>query len=570
MQSLHQEQDLSLLNVAADKAREVIKIFPAGTSFKFMGSELQKVSTPLQASEAGALLDQVDFSAVTFSNLTLREPSKPTHIFVLSDFQRSTFSPTWLQRIDSVTQVHLVPLQAATTSNVTIDSVYLEDEFVRPAADNLLHVRLFNTGETSLENVPVKLLVGAQQLGSLSVNLPPQQATEVMMTFRVDGTTGPKEARIQVEDYPVEFDNTYYFVLAPSKAIQIVEVTDERNENTLQQLYQQEPFFQFTTSNAARLNYAQAGTADIILLNGPENISAALATTISNYVKAGGSVVIIPPAKTAGEGFNTLLQNLGITASLTRTAPANGQTKLAAPDPNNPFFRSIFSEYDAKMQLPSAIRSLAWSRASEDILKYRGGAPFLSRFDRGNGHVYLMAAPLNPDYNGLASHALLVPVMYKLALSSYRQQQALAYTISAGTIQVPAVSKAKKEGVYSIRKDSVTYIPEQQVRGGKLYFSVPPDMDEAGFYTLQLQDSSITTLAFNYEKAESYLAAYTPDELRAMVRPGQNNVHVYDQHAPLSVKNAFEKRYFGVKLWKYCLILCLFFLMAEIALIRFL
>jgi len=45
---------------------------------------------------------------------------------------------------------------------------------------------------------------------------------------------------------------------------------------------------------------------------------------------------------------------------------------------------------------------------------------------------------------------------------------------------------------------------------------------------------------------------------------------VYDYGDAFSVKGEFEKRYFGVKLWKYCLILCLFFLMAEIALIRLL
>ena len=188
------------------------------------------------------------------------------------------------------------------------------------------------------------------------------------------------------------------------------------------------------------------------------------------------------------------------------------------------------------MQMPAAVRSVAWSRASEDILKYRGGAPFLSRFDRGNGHLYIMAAPLEQDFSALANHALFVPIMYKLAIGSYKQQQALAYTLSGSTIQVPAISKTKKEGVYALQKDSLAFIPEQQVRGGKLFFDTPAAMDEAGFYTLQLQDSTITTLAFNYGKAESYLAQYAPDELRALVGQGRENVHIYDVGDAFSVK----------------------------------
>ncbi len=78
------------------------------------------------------------------------------------------------------------------------------------------------------------------------------------------------------------------------------------------------------------------------------------------------------------------------------------------------------------------------------------------------------------------------------------------------------------------------------------------------------------TVAFNYDNRESFLEVYTPDELRSMIGTDRKNMHVYDYGDAFSVKNEFEKRYFGVKLWKYCLILCLFFLMAEIALIRFL
>lgn len=568
MQNLHAEQDLSLLNVATDRASDILAMFPASTSFKVLSGSSPSHGAPVQRTEAEGYLTEIDFSAKDLAVSQTSTLSSPSHTFILSDFQKSTFRPSLLQQYDSTTQVHLVPIQSAATTNVAVDSVYLEDEFIRSSTDNVLHVSLFNAGDEALEDVPVRLIIEDQQVAALSVNLPPQQSTEAVMNFRVEGA-GTKEAYVQVEDYPVEFDNTYYFVLSPSANISITEVTDNA-ANSLQRLYQNEPFFNFTSYSAGNINYAQAGASDIILLNGVSNLSAALATTVANYVKAGGTVAVIPPAGGEEAGYAGLFQNLNIPASFTRVAASGTKTNITPPDPNNPFFRSIFSEYDPKMQMPEAVRSVAWSRASEDILEFRGGTPFLSRFDRGNGHLYMMAAPLTQDYNSLTSHALLVPIMYKLAIGSYKQQQALAYTLSGGTIQVPAISNLKKEGVYALQKDSLAFIPEQQVRGGKLFFDTPAAMDEAGFYTLQLQDSTITTLAFNYGKAESYLAQYAPDELRALVGAGKENVHIYEQGDAFSVKDAFEKRYFGVKLWKYCLILCLFFLMAEIALIRFL
>ena len=568
MQNLHAEQDLTLLNIASDRARDIINLFPGSTSFKVISGNSPGHGAPVQETEAEGFLAELDFSAKDLASSRPAAVGRASHTFILSDFQKSTFKPSLLQGYDSTTQVHLVPIAAAATSNVAIDSVYLEDEFIRSAADNVLHVSLFNSGEEALEDVPVRLIVEGRQVAALSVNLPPQQATEAVMNFRVEGA-GAKRAYIEVEDYPVEFDNTYYFVLSPSSNVAVTEVTDNAS-SSLQRLYQNEPFFTFTSYTAGNINYAQAGTSDIIILNGVANLSSALAATVANFVKEGGSVAVIPPAGGEEAGYAALFQNLNIPASFTGATAASSKTNLAPPDPNNPFFRTIFSEYDPKMQMPAAVRSVAWSRASEDILKYRGGAPFLSRFDRGNGHLYMMAAPLEQDFSALANHALFVPIMYKLAIGSYKQQQALAYTLSGSTIQVPAISKTKKEGVYALQKDSLAFIPEQQVRGGKLFFDTPAAMDEAGFYTLQLQDSTITTLAFNYGKAESYLAQYAPDELRALVGQGRENVHIYDAGDAFSVKDAFEKRYFGVKLWKYCLILCLFFLMAEIALIRFL
>ncbi|MCX2742195.1 BatA domain-containing protein [Pontibacter anaerobius] len=566
MQNLHQEEDLTLMHVAADRAKVITGLFPSSAAFKLSAAEVLNHGSPVQKGEAAALLDGISFSAKAFMPAAAIK-NGANHLFILSDFQKNSFTPAALDASDSLTQVHLVPMAAASTANVTIDSVYLEDEFIRAGAENTLRVLLTNTGVEAVEDLPVKLFIEEQQVSALSLDLPAKQSVEAVMSFRLSGG-GVRKAYLVVEDYPVEFDNTYYFILSPSAPISIVEVADEQ-AGTLQQLYSNESIFRYTSFRSGTIDYAALAAADIVVLNGVESLPAALAATVANYVKEGGTLAVVPPASENRGAYTSLLQNLNLPASFLGTRADATKTSLAAPDPNNPFFRSIFSDFDADMQMPRAVRSLAWSRASDDILKYRGGAPFLSRFDRGNGFVYLMAAPLDEAFSTLPNHALFVPVMYRLAISSYKQTQQLAYTLGNATIQVPAVAM-RKEGVYELKRDTLAFIPDQQVRGGKVYFNVPPDMDEAGFYTLQLQDSTLATLAFNYEKGESYLEQYSPDELRALVGKNRPNIHVYDYGDAFSVKGEFEKRYFGVKLWKYCLILCLFFLMAEIALIRFL
>ncbi|MFD2246976.1 hypothetical protein [Pontibacter ruber] len=569
MQNMYAEEDLSLLTAAVDQAKAVTRLFPASTSYQIAVPSKSAVSF-ISGAEASSTLDDLDYTAKDWNpfNNSYTSATGAAHVFVFSDFQKRSFQPGFLSKADSTKQYHLVPLKPGTFANVFVDSVYLEDEFVRPSGDNILHIRVYNAGNEPVEDCPVRLIIDDRQVATLSIDLAPLQATEATLGFAL-GEGGTKKAYVSVEDYPVEFDNTFHFVLAPSKQLSIAEVTEDTN-SPLQRLYNNETFFKATRYGTGSIDYARLSAADVLILNGVKDISAALASTVSTYVKAGGSVLVIPPADGDKSSYTSLFQTLGLPASFTASSGNAVKTALMAPGKDNPFFRNTFSDYDPKMKMPAAVRSMAWSRSSEDILKYRGGAPFLSRFEKGEGQVYLMAAPLDEEYNELPSHALFVPVMYKLAIRGYKQEQQLAYSLAGGSVSIPAVQTTTREGIYKLAKDSAEYIPEQQMRGGRLIFNVPADMSEAGFYELRLNDKPVTTLAFNYDKKESFLESYTPDELRSFLTSGQSNVHVYDYSDEFSVKGEFEKRYFGVKLWKYCLILCLFFLMAEIALIRLL
>ena len=564
-QNLQAEHDYSVLTGAVERGKSIVNIFPASTPFTVLSGKGYTRAKGLGANDAKVYLDDIDYTVASFPNYT-SSFFKPSHFFLLSDFQKGTFKSSVIQRLDSTTQVHIIPIAGSVNANIAVDSVYLEDEFIRGNSENVLHVKLKNTGMAVREDVPIKLFIDETQVAALSLDLPAQQTTEAIINFRLQGNRA-QQAYVQVDDFPVDFDNTYYFTFTPSTSIKVTEIYSGK-ASTLSRLFGAEPIFQFNSFPASNPDYAALSASDFVVLNTIDELSSAVVSSISNYVRAGGTILVSPGAKVNSGSYNSLFQGLNISASVL-SSDQGVKTALTVPERNHPFFRGIFSGYDASMTMPVSSRRLAWSKSSEDILRFRGGTPFLSRFDRGNGKVFLMAAPLDEQFNTLVNHALFVPVMYKLAMSGYKQEQALAYTLGSTTIRIPLKEAPAKDGVFKLEQDSTSFIPEQQIRGGSLYFNIPDELDKAGFYTLKYQDKTIAMLAFNYNKAESELDQYTPDELKALVgdRP---NVHVYDYGDVFSVKGEFEKRYFGVKLWKYCLILCLVFLMAEIALIRFL
>jgi hypothetical protein len=158
--------------------------------------------------------------------------------------------------------------------------------------------------------------------------------------------------------------------------------------------------------------------------------------------------------------------------------------------------------------------------------------------------------------------------MYKLALSSHTAEQQLAYSFSQRTFSLPVPAVDVRKNVFSLEKDSLKFIPEQQLRNGKMYFTVPAEMVEAGFYALKHSDSTVATLAFNYPKSESYLDTYSADELRQLIP--NKNVKIFEAGTNASFSDQFIRDTQGTSLWQYCLLLSLLFLLVEILLIRFL
>ncbi|WP_180336337.1 BatA domain-containing protein [Pontibacter ramchanderi] len=568
MQNMHADEDFSLLTVATDQAKRVLDIFPSTTAISVNTNSNYSRATTVGTVDATNILDQMSHSTRPFVSHQVMgaDHDAAEHVFLFSDFQKSFFEPSFLNKIDSNRIYHLVPLQADNISNVFVDTVYLADEFVRSDTEGILYVRLYNAGDKAIPACPVKLVIDNVQIAALSIDLPPKQVTEMPISFTIRGK-GNKHAWVEVEDYPVEFDNFYYFVLQPSRQLSITEISLD-DSSPLQRLYRNEPLFHTQRFSPSNIDYAQLDNSDFIVLQGIDEIPAALVSTLETYVKSGGTLAVIPSATERSASYTTLMQTLGIPASL--NAGGNSKTSLAIPNRDNPFFKTIFADYDPNMQMPASVRKLMWSRSTEDILKFRGGTPYLSRFDRGQGQVFLLAASLDPRENELVNHALFVPVMYRLAISSYKQEQQIAYRLQNMSITIPAQSQPGSESIYKLVKDSTVFIPEQQIRGGRLVFNVPPDLEEAGFYELQLQGKTVGSFAFNFDKQESLLDQYSPAELRSFLPKGQQQVHVYDYSDTFTVKSEFEKRFFGVTLWKYCLLLCLIFLMAEIALIRFL
>ncbi|RZJ94475.1 MAG: hypothetical protein EOO60_02960 [Hymenobacter sp.] len=561
------DSGISLVEKSLASIKQLSKGYKTGTRLRLIKKENRKlIANPLKT--------ELGFSHQIYGwgeTLVRREWEAKTDepFYVFSDFQRSEAPPIVFRRISTTREVVLVPQVGKKVGNIYVDSVWFNDAFVRVRANTDLHIRLKNGGESIVRDCAVKVLIGGKQVAAFRTTVAAAQVMEIVAQVQVPNEQ-LVEGKILVEDSPVAFDNSYYFVLQPTTAIQVVEIGPAP---ITQAAYRREPLFQYHYSKSEQVNFGQVQQANLVLVNEATIISEGLQAALLAVTKRGGSVVIVPPAtRVVQDTYRQLLRTLGAGEVQWESLVAEPvRQELAMPNSRSPFFREVFGTQPRQVVLPEVSPVLRLNGKGTDILRLRDGGGFLTEFGAGEGKVYVFSAPFNQKYSDFTSHALFVPVLYRLAMLSYQEDKPLAYRIGTKQIQlhVPATqATGKEETVYRLVHDSLTLVLAQRRLGQQLRLELPAELNEPGFYQLRRQDQVIGMLAFNQAKRESELAVYSAAELRQLVGPDRPNVRVLDEGNQVQALGRYRAEQTGQPLWRYCLLLALACLLAEGAVLR--
>lgn len=500
---------------------------------------------------------------------TIEKSNNTNHIFWFSDFQKSTIGDLDKQfAIDTSTKVYLVPIQNQESQNVYIDSLWLGNPMVKANENNHVEVQINNDGEKEIKDLILKLYIEDVQVSSTSVTIPANSFSKGKFVFNLNGV-GQKKCKISFEDFPVTFDNQYYFVLNVSPKIKILHLYQSLNRS-IPNVFGNENVFSLTSNPIGDFDYSLISLSNLIILDGLNEIPSSLEENLKGFVKKGGSLVIYPSESFNEESYNKLLSSLFVPKVNKIKADTNNaklNAKLIPPDNANPFFKGFYESYDKNMDMPFAYPTMEWAGRGESLLKNKAGSAFYSMFKVDQGKVYLASTPLNGKLTNFTNHSLFVLVMYKTAFNSLVEGERLAYSFQEPVVSMDIDLKAS-ETVYTLASSELQIIPGQRIIGRKLMLDIPKDQMKAGFYELKSKDGVENLLAFNYGKEESKMEFYSPDELKKIFG-GNANVQIYDVQNHEEFIQKFKNENIGQPLWKFSLILCLLFLAIEILLIRF-
>ncbi len=500
-------------------------------------------------------------SLSTISNQ--RNQNSVSDFYLFSDFQKNQFDFSEIPGDTSV-NFYLFPAKYELSRNVYVDSVFLDNPVLNDAIENQLNIRLKNTGEELINDLPVFFTVNGVQVSANSVDIEPASFSD--LTIDISGLTDSvNNCKVSFEDFPVTFDNNFYFSLQRTSKINVLEISGEESQDYVKDVFNSE-LFNYTVQDITNINYSSIPNADFLVLNQIRDFYENFQSVIMNFVEQGGSVLLIPSDEVPNYNFASKLT--GGVVSIGRN-PLGTKQVISKPAANNPFFSGVFESRNAQIDEVNSDYVFNW-RHGENILRFKNDIPFLSKFSRSEGIVYLLNSPLNRKNSGFAESSLFLPVMYKLAFSSLDTSSLQLYFRK--DVEAITWNGKSQEGdkVYRLKNGEQEIIPPQRQFNGQVIFDISQLGLSQGFWQIcNDENNCIGVLPINETKNESSINQYSKDELLKFAE-GMPNVKVLETDN-LEIQGAGGLKDIGNKyFWKYTLLLTLLFFFVEVLILRFL
>jgi len=567
-------EDVALIEQAKARAREVVRAYGVDDRFQVLTHDFSGSQQRLMSKEdALAAIEAITLSSDSrkFSTVLERQrqamslaPATGHIAYWISDFQQSAADVEEFR--DTTLDLNLIPLRPVRLNNVAIDSAWFESPVQVLGQTIPLFIKVRNYGGEAANGVRLSLDYDGQVKPIGIVDIP--GGSDIVDTINLTvSKPGWHQARLSLTDYPVQFDDQYYLSFSVSEKIRVLVVSDGSINRNLEAALRSLPQFELSAQNTQALEYSRFSEFQMIVLDGPNSFSSGLADELKRYATAGGNVVVFPNRNVRLEAFREFMGAFGA------ATPVGFDTSARVVGEINTeefVFRDVFSNKSANLRLPEVRGSFRFSRGSAnsgaDLLTFRDGSPFLSRYRTEKGNVFVCAAPLDPAYSNLGSSAeVFVPMLYKMAISGDLGQR-IAFTIGRDELLEARHTVSVGEMKYKIKGPGEEFIPEQRISGNTAFLGVYDQVKDAGNYALFLRPDSVLHLyAFNYDRGESQLEYLDESGLQEKLGPLAHILTAKDE-AVLAAK--IEARGQGMGLWWWCILIALLFLAAETLVLR--
>lgn len=553
----------------------------SGSDYEVLDKEeLLDRLTRIQASVQHRTLDEI---LNRFQEIHALNSKTSKQVFLFSDFQLNTIRDKdpkafgkFIRDFDSTNHAttHLGVLHPKAQSNIYIDSVWNLSPIQKLGENDALVVRLkrsYSGNPSDLKNIslPIRLIHNSKIKALGLVHFTSSPYLLDTLRFQIQNT-GSQEIKIEIEDEPINYDNTFYAAWNIPQSMDIYRIHGPGKSPFVSTVFSTDPFFHFIDYDENLVDFNQLSRENFVILDGVRNPGTGLLDELKKLGLRGGSWVYVPPlpdssSKDLGIGkIRDFMRSFSLNEPI---AWVKQDQKMTTPSLNKGILEGVFDRFPKNLDLPVFLSYLQWKsnsiERSQVLLSLLGKEPYLSEYRSGSGSIYVFSSPFQDSFTNFMRHPFFLPVFYNLAFRSMGSFP-LEYTLGRKEFYKTQnwTSAEMKNPVW--KGDSSRIIPKFVNHNGlELDLGLGPQ--KSGFYHLELNSVNRQTFAFNYDRSESELKYYQTQDLGLKTK----NRVLENDYAFKSLQSMEEgEGGFPLSIWKVCLILALLFLAIEQALIR--
>ena len=308
----------NLLEIAKNNAKEIIKSYPDHYNFYIATNDFEKKHNTkynkedifLQIDNIHPTYKQKKFKDI-IERINLIEKNK-YHLYYISDLQETTFKFDNSTKQDLINQVTFVHLKNINLSNISIDSLFIEEPVLKNQNKINLRIKISNPSNNKIINEPLFLYVNNKQKSQQYINLSPNEKKEVIFDFINNKEIISGDIRSQ--DVPITFDNKLFFTVNKLDKVNVSIINTINKKNSFRNLFKNDTsMFLFNEYELEKIDYNSLLIQNLIILNEIEKIPSGLLSTLLKFLDNGGSLLIVPPYDLVDlKEYNNLLNNLNI------------------------------------------------------------------------------------------------------------------------------------------------------------------------------------------------------------------------------------------------------------------
>ena len=561
-----QSSEISLIEDARASARKIVSNISPSQRFVLLTNSRQPDNEyPMNQDEMLMSIDAMQTEAspmsinALYENLQMimrRNGFKSASLFMYSDFQDNMMNLDGIVA-DSAIQIVAMPLRSDYQQNIYIDTVWLSSPILQKDLANEINVRVVNENGKEIKGLPVNFEIDGKAVAFNTIDVPANGRNDVSMQFVLnDNGMGT----VSINDFPITFDDEYYFTLNVRPIIKIVELSSDvkthgraSQQSPTATLFSNDSLFNYTRIDPRRIDQQYLSDCQMIIIDGDDIVNETMMQSILDLAKDGCSVVLLPSEE--DEILNDTLSVSMISSQ-------------------HPFFDDIFVNIPNNADLPKVYKHVQIDKSrfynSLSLISLQNGTSFFTLSKIGTGNVFSFASKFDKDWTNFTENSLFVPIMYKIAMLG-GQVNRLSYTIGIDKELTINDLTAFSEGDIRIRdiENTLEMIPMVELRNNRALIRLYDELPGAGFYTINHGEEVVATTAWNDSRLESKMKFFDREEVDKLLKDKGLNVLAVMKADDIRSNDVMEMMVRRSMMWKSLIIMALCALLIEILVLRF-